>query len=807
MHTFSELFSDIHFLQSQIAEQERPVHQLYYDSRLVLNGHSGVFFALKGNGRDGHHFIPELMEKGVNQWIITDPDWARVLQSNPDQNWILVDDALLVLQRAAAKHRAQFQGKVIGITGSNGKTIVKEWLTQLIGPDALVCKSPKSFNSQIGVPISVWNLTPAHQMGIFEAGISKKGEMQKLQEIIAPTMGIFTNIGTAHAEGFAAIEEKTAEKLQLFSQSKQLILEQGQWERWQKHIAEICPKTDVLAWYWTRTENSFSLHFQNFIYPFQLPFSDPSSIQNLGNALASALLLGISPEQLQERLSHVSLPEMRLSVKEGQNQITLIDDSYTNDPEGLEAALQFTRLQRKPDQKLILILSGFEFQQNETAESGLKKLVQEFGVNSIFWIGNQPRVLDIEQKTFSTVEAIIRQIKPLHLAGALVLIKGSRRFGLERLVRHWEKKIHGTRLEINLDALVHNLNFYKSQLPAGTKLMAMVKALGYGSGGGEIARTLAYQKVDYLAVAYVDEGIALRQEGIQTPIMVMNPMPETLEELFIWRLEPEIYSFQLWQTFLELCQHKNPEEIPPIHIKVETGMMRLGFFPEEIEELGQQLAAFKKIRIASVFSHLAAADSDQHLDFSKHQIQRFETAAQLLREKTGQTFLKHLLNSAGILRFPEATFDMVRLGIGLYGVEVNSWFQDHLEPVSSLRTSISQVKDVKPGDSIGYNRKGKMEAGGKIAVIAIGYADGFRREFSNGHARVWIKGMACPTIGNVCMDMTMVDVSHVACEEGDEVVIFEKIQDLVSLANAAHTIPYEILTGVGQRVKRIFYRQ
>lgn len=783
------------------------MHQLYYDSRLVLNGNSGVFFALKGNGREGHQFIPELLEKGVNQWVITDPKWGHYLRSKGHQNWILVDDALLTLQKAAAKHRSKFQGKVIGITGSNGKTIVKEWLTQLIGPDALVCKSPKSFNSQIGVPISVWNLSPAHHVGIFEAGISKKGEMEKLETIISPTIGIFTNIGNAHAGGFASMEEKASEKLQLFSQSQFLIAEKNQCEKWGELITKICPNTILLTWYWSVDNKKFFLHFQGVTYNFTLPYVDPSSIQNLGNALASAIFLGISENNLQERLSHVSLPDMRLSVKEGQNQITLIDDSYTNDPEGLEAALQFTRLQRKPDQKLIVILSGFEFQQNEIAESGLKKLIHEFGVNAIFWVGNHTKDLGIDQQSFSTIDDLIHHIKPSQCAGSLLLIKGSRKFGLERLVRYWEKKIHGTRLEINLDALVNNLNFYKSQLPQNTKLMAMVKALGYGSGGGEIARTLAYQKIDYLAVAYVDEGITLRQEGIQTPIMVMNPMPETLEELFLWGLEPEIYSFQLLESFLEISQHKKAEEIPQIHIKIETGMMRLGFFPEEIQGLGQKLASYKNIKIASVFSHLAAADSDQHFEFSKLQIQRFETAAQILQHVTGQFFLKHLLNSAGILRFPEATFDMVRLGIGLYGVEVNSWFQDHLEPVSSLRTSISQIKLVKPGATIGYGRMGKMENGGKVAVIAIGYADGFRREFSNGRAVVWIKGNACPIVGNVCMDMTMVDVSHVACEEGDDVVIFEKIQDLVALANAANTIPYEILTGVGQRVRRIFYRK
>lgn len=777
-----------------------------------MNGYAGVFFALPGAGREGHQFIPELMEKGVNQWVISDSSWVPFLEKSGGQNWLLVENTGVTLRKVAELHREQFKIPVIGITGSNGKTIVKEWLTQLIGPDFLVCKSPKSFNSQIGVPLSVWELSSGHEIGIFEAGISKPDEMAQLESVIRPTMGILTNIGEAHSTGFEGQNEKAKEKLILFQKARSLLLDERVFAEWKETIAEVCPQTMTETWKWQEEKDHFQLDFLGQQFPFQVPYKDAASLQNLGNSLAMALKLGIKPNILQERLFHLSHPEMRLSVKEGQFGITLIDDSYTNDMAGLEAALQFARLQRQPGQKLVLIISDFENQKIGDISSAkiLKKWQKEFDFNALVTIGETSKTTGLEIEylaSFQNLTGLLADFDLSRWAGQMILVKGSRKFGLEKAIQAWQKKIHGTRLEINLDALIQNLNFYKSQLPAGTKVMAMVKALGYGSGGAEIARTLVFHKVDYLAVAYVDEGIALRDAGIEVPIMVMNPLPETMVELIRYKLEPEIYSFRILNAYLEASQNQKGLPIPAIHLKIETGMMRLGFFPEEIGQLARVLNENPDIKVATVFSHLAAADDSRHHEFSHKQMALFDKASKELEEKTGRKVVRHLVNSAGILRFPEAIFDMVRLGIGLYGVEVNSWYQDHLAPVSALKTSISQIKSVEKGQTVGYGRNGYLPEGGKIATIAIGYADGFRREFSNGKARVTINGKEAPVIGNVCMDMTMVEISNCVCKEGDEVVIFDNLSSLVGLAKAANTIPYEILTGIGHRVRRIFFRQ
>lgn len=814
MHTFFQVLSVIDQIDHCVSNPDRSVLQLFYDSRLVRNGSKALFFALVGNGGDGHRFIPELAERGVNQWVISDPVWAEWLKNQKNHNWILVKNPIQALQALAAWHRNFFSVPVLGITGSNGKTIVKEWLAQLIGPDFLVCKSPKSFNSQIGVPISVWNLSQAHNLAIFEAGISQKGEMKTLEDIIKPSIGIFTNLGEAHSEGFQNQQDKLSEKLQLFANSSQLIVEEEVALANMGSFKRSCPNIRLATWKWTKSEgNEWSLVTADGTFPFKLPFLDPASVQNLGNALAAALLLGVHPNHLSERLTTLSNPTMRLSLKEGQNECTLVDDSYTNDLVGLEAALQFAQLQRKPGQEITLVISDFDQKTLGDPEVSppLVSLLQDYEVRFLLTVGSQEDVqIELKQGShihFSNVEELLLKISPSQISNHVVLVKGSRKFGMERVVKAWQKKIHGTRLEINLDALTDNLNFYRSQLPTGTAVMAMVKALGYGSGGAEVARTLAYHRVDYLAVAYLNEGVELRQAGIVLPIMVMNPMPETLEELIRNNLEPEIYSFNLLESFLQTGAKLGFSKLPPIHLKIDTGMHRLGFMPEEIEALINMVRAHPEIRVGSVFSHLVGADSDELTTFSKLQIERFTIACQFIKENLGISFKRHLLNSAGILRFPEATFEMVRLGIGLYGLEVNSWFQDHLSPVSALKTTISQIKTLTKEDTVGYGRLGTLKSESRIATLAIGYADGFRRAFSNRKAKVLVGGMPAPVVGNVCMDMTMIDVTNCICSEGDEVVIFENAAGLRDLALAAETIPYEILTGIGQRVKRIFFRQ
>ena len=814
MTIFSKIANLSETIQVEIDGPDRPVLQLLYDSRLISNGVGGLFFAFSGRKGDGHKFIPQVAEKGVCQWVISDASWVEWLRNKGGQNWILVDDVLETFQAIAVYHRTEFSLPVIGITGSNGKTIVKEWVSQLIGSDFFICKSPKSFNSQIGVGLSVWNLATGHNLGIFEAGISHSGEMKNLAKMIQPDLGILTSLGPAHEGGFASKEEKLREKLSLFSNSNFLILSLGLFHQYQDIIAASVDFAKIQTWEWEKKESNHTcvLNFKGNDFGCELPFLDEASLENLGNAIAMALHIGIEPEAIQKRLPLLSLPEMRLSLKEGMQGNILIDDSYTNDLAGLEAALQFATLQRKAGQNLVLVLSDLQesLLSNNTLLSTIASLSTSFKVDTVFTIGvqfeNGGVLKKFNHNNFKNTESLLQSGIYGNFSDSIFLIKGARSFALEVLAKAWQKKVHGTRLEINLDAMVENLNFYKSQIPKGTGIMAMVKALGYGSGGEEIARILEFHHVDYLAVAYTDEGIKLRQAGIKLPIMVMNPMPEALQSIIDYNLEPEIYGFRILEAWVQTINNQKDRIIPVIHLKVDTGMHRLGFFNSELERLVEILIQNPKIKIATVFSHLAGADEPDLLDYSHFQIKKFEEACAFLKENLNQNFKRHILNSAGILRFPEANYDLVRLGIGLYGIEVNSWFQNQLQAVSVLKTTISQIKRIKAGETVGYGRHGKVERDSDIATIAIGYADGFRRDFSNGGAKVKIKNHWAPVIGNVCMDMTMVDITGIHAEEGDEVVIFDDANSLLKLSAVAETIPYEILTGIGWRVKRIFFR-
>jgi len=815
MISFLDLQSILFWKSFEAQQGERPVNQLYYDSRLIVNGSEGVFFALNTERSDGHAFIPQAYEKGIRQWVISDPNWENWLRAKGDQNWVLVDEVLDSLQQLAAWQRKQFTGPVLGITGSNGKTIVKEWLSQITGPEKSICKSPKSFNSQLGVALSVWNLQPHHSLGIFEAGISKIGEMGKLESIIRPDLGIFTNLGTAHQEGFPSTETKLEEKLGLFKNARSLILPLVLFEKYKAIFEKSLPRCQFKTWYWEKETGGglFQLEFNGKSSLWKLPFQDDASLENLGNSISAALELSISTAGIQERLSGLNLPEMRLSLKEGFQGNLILDDTYTNDLSGLEAALQFADLQRKKNQTLALVLSDFE----ETSESFPKtksillELLTNYKVNLLFSIGKEFKDLQVNQEILHTNVETLQEIKEVErlnkLENSVILVKGARRFKLENLVKTWQKKVHGTRLEINLDAMVHNLNFYRSQLKKGTGIMAMVKALGYGSGDEEIARILEYHNIEYLAVAYADEGIKLRQAGISTPIMVMNPTEDALAGIFQYQLEPEIYNFRIMSAFLSFIEDSDTTLWPAIHLKIDTGMHRLGFLTSELEEVCKRLNQVPKLKIATVFTHLAGADEEDLNAYSKLQIERFDSFCAHLESTTGRSFKKHVLNSAGILRFPKAQYDLVRLGIGLYGIEVNAWFQDQLRPVSRLITTISQIKSLPAGETVGYGRRTRLERDSKIATIALGYSDGFRRDFSQGAANVKVGNQWAPVVGNVCMDMTMIDVTDLVANEGDEVIIFEDAESLLQLAAAAQTIPYEILTGIGHRVKRIFYRE
>jgi alanine racemase len=811
---FSELVSFLPYSKNQIADGDREILSLFYDTRLISNGRGGLFFAISSSRSDGHQFLEKAAQKGVNQWVISDEKWIPFLSQNNENNWILVENVVLALQKLAETHRKKFSIPVIGITGSNGKTIVKEWLGQMLAHRFFVCKSPKSFNSQIGVPLSVWNLKPGHGLGIFEAGISKSGEMAHLQAVIQPNLGILTSLGAAHSEGFESENQKWKEKLSLFSNCPLLILSQNLFESHKSLLQSTLHQTKWVTWRWKPMENGqFEFQKEEVAIPFSLPYSDQASMENLGNVLAMGMHLGLTASEIQENLKNLSLPQMRLSLKEGIHGNQIIDDSYTNDLVGLEAALQFARLQRKENQNLVLIISDLE-------ETGLSpkeisdqvySLCQTYQVTELASMGSQFQDLPISElcrhQTFESLESFVDRRLDKKWSNSILLVKGARKFHFENLVKILQKKVHGTRLEINLDTMVANLNFYKGQLPKGTGIIAMVKALGYGSGGEEIARLLEFHRIDYLAVAYADEGIKLREAGISLPIMVLNPMPEALDSILNFQLEPEIYNFRILGEWLEAC--KGRDRLPPIHLKIDTGMHRLGFFNADLPRLVAILNEEKNQKLASVFSHMAAADEEKHQEYSLQQIKLFEEACDYLKTHLAQNqnFKRHLLNSAGILRFPQAAYDWVRLGIGLYGIEVNSWFQNQLQPVSTLKTTISQIKKLKARETVGYGRKGVLDRDSEIATIAIGYADGFRRDFSGGKAKVKVRNQWVPVVGNVCMDMSMIDVTNLMAEEGDEVIIFDDAESILKLSEVAQTIPYELLTGIGQRVKRIFYRE
>ncbi|RDC61675.1 bifunctional UDP-N-acetylmuramoyl-tripeptide:D-alanyl-D-alanine ligase/alanine racemase [Adhaeribacter pallidiroseus] len=809
-------------------QQEYSIQYVLTDSRRLAHPVSSLFFAIKGPFNDGHRYILNLYQRGVRQFVIEANHTVRELKSEPslrqnfpEANFLQVSSSLEALQQVTAYHRQQFTLPVIGITGSNGKTIVKEWLAQLLSPDERVVKSPRSYNSQIGVPLSVWPINQNHTLGIFEAGISRPGEMEKLAKIIQPTLGIFTNIGQAHAEGFVSREQKINEKLLLFQHVNLLFYCLDH-----EAIHAAVKAANIPAFTWSRYQpadlqmmsgavrgSQYTLEFryqkQNNL--LVLPFTDEASIENCLHCLAVLLNRQVPAPEIQQRFLKLAPVAMRLEMKEAINGCYLIDDSYNNDLSGLSIALDLLQNQTRTQKKTVIL--------SDLLESGLAEevlyqqvadLVQIHGLNQLIGIG--PLISQHQQKFnlsrvfFPSTADFLKKFNPEHFRNETILLKGARVFEFEKIVNAFQQKIHGTVLEVNLDALVHNLNFYRSRLAPATKLMVMVKAFAYGSGSYEIANLLQYHRVDYLAVAYTDEGISLREHGISLPIMVMNPASDSFAKLQQYQLEPEIYSLYI----LEACIQALPNDLryqQNIHLKLDTGMHRLGFTEADLEELLTRLAATSQLRVVSMFSHLAGADEVQHNDFSQLQITRFRQMAAYLETRLGYSVSKHILNSAGIVRFPEHQMDMVRLGIGLYGIETAGAKQNALRLVGQLKTTVSQVKAVAAGDTVGYSRKGVADEPKQIATIAIGYADGYDRRFGNGVGQVVINGQRASTIGNICMDMSMLDVTGLEVKAGDSVEIFGENSNLTAMAQKIGTIPYELLTNVNGRVKRVFYTE
>lgn len=795
------------------------ITQISIDSRQVLHPEQTLFVALKGAKADGITFVDSLIGAGIRCFLV-DKNASLPASWLEKACFIPVSDTRAALQSLASFQRGKFTKPIVGITGSNGKTIVKEWLGQVLSQELAVAKSPKSYNSQVGVPLSIFGIQPYHQVAILEAGVSKKGDMDTLACMIRPDLGIFTNIGSAHEEGFAGINEKIAEKLKLFAGTKLLLYCKDQ-DLLAQNIEQQVAEENRISWSknpgadfsvsWKSLEKSSRIVVMKQdlqTHTFQVPFTDQASLENVTHVILAALSLGQEALAIQEGLSHLKPVDMRLTLKPGLNESLLIDDTYNNDLAGLRVALEFLSQQR-PKRSKILILSDL-LQQGlpEKIYTEVAELIRSYGIDRTIGVGTEiqrlEKLVDIPTSTFESTELLLQKLDPDEFQNDLILLTGARSFAFEKIVNRLQQRIHGTTLEINLNALTHNFNFYKRQLAPSTRVMVMVKAFAYGGGAAEIANHLQTLGADYLAVAYTDEGVSLRKQGIQLPIMVLNPVEESFDLLYQYQLEPVVFSPEFFRKMGNFA--KNQRLPLSIHLDLDTGMNRLGFEQAQVEELKDLLLAFPELRVASLYTHLVGADEELHHDFSVQQLQLFMEMSEEIGSKLGYQPLRHALNSAGIVRYPDFQLNMVRLGIGLYGVEVTGKHDSSLKAVSNLKTTISQVKTLSPGTTVGYSRKGSLPEGGRIATLAIGYADGYDRRFSQGKGYVLIHGGKAPVVGNVCMDMVMVDVSAIPeAKAGDEALVYGEQISLKELADRIGTISYELLTNISTRVKRVYY--
>jgi len=814
------------------------IKNILFDSRLLVEPSNTLFFALTSERNDGHDYIAGLYDKGVRAFVV-----SRSIATMPDATLIVVSDTLKALQRLAAHHRAKFDIPVVGVTGSNGKTIVKEWLYQILSPTFSVVRSPKSYNSQIGVPLSVWQMNESHDIAIFEAGISRPNEMQNLQKIIQPTIGIFTNIGPAHGKNFTSIEQKINEKLKLFEG----IEEFKEFKEFkvctcleQKEVAAALKYAGIPTFSWSVKDKTADLYITQIskksvttiraIYQGReietvIPFIDDASIENAVHCWCIALIFNIPENVIKERMSRLESVEMRMELKAGINNCLIINDAYNNDRNALAIALDFMNAQHHDNK--VLVLS--DIMQSELKEDELytkiAQLIENKGVDILIGIGKaiskhlsqitapsfRPQGEISLKKSFfyDSTNDFLTNHPMQSFENQIILLKGARDFEFERIMKVLQKKSHETVLEINLDNLVKNLNYYRGKLKKETKLMAMVKAFAYGSGNHEISNVLAFHHVDYLTVAYADEGIDLRNQGIQLPIMVMTPETNTFDSIIKNDLEPDIYSFRCLSQLEEAINQLDTTLSEPvkIHIKLDTGMHRLGFLPSDIDALIDRVKSNPNIKIQSVFSHLATSDMPEENDFTRQQIDTFETMSSKIIEAFPYKIMRHILNTAGTTRFTEYQYDMVRIGIGLYGVASCDEDRDKLHNVISLKSTIKQIKEYDAGETVGYGRHGKITKPSRIGVIPIGYADGLRRQLGNGAACFWVNGKAAPIIGNICMDLCMIDITGIDCKEDDTAILFDENHPIEAISKACDTIPYEIMTGISQRVKRVYVKE
>lgn len=799
------------------------IEELLTDSRKLSTPLQTLFFALVTPSNDGHKYIADLYHRGLRHFVVSE------LPANafPDAGFILVNNTMDALQKVAAAHRSKFSLPVIGITGSNGKTIVKEWLWQLLSPEYTIVRSPRSYNSQIGVPLSVWQIRNIHNLAIFEAGISKPGEMVHLAPLILPNIGILTNIGHAHDQFFDSLQQKLEEKLLLFEQATTLIYcSDISWIH--QRISSKQRSGQTLFSWGGRKDNtlqiiekkipspgttSITAIFEGKEISIHIPFADAAHIENAIQCWCVMLLFDYGPAVINERMMQLHSVEMRLQMNAGINGCSIINDAYSFDPDSLQIALDFLVQQNQHDSKCLILSDMRQGEPNESAlYEHIAQMVNSRKINRLVGVGEvisrYGGLFNAKSIFYKDTASFIRNFNSSDYLNESILVKGAREFGFEKITGLLMQKSHETVLEVNLDALVHNLNHYRSKLAPGTKLMAMVKAFSYGSGSFEIANTLEHHRADYLAVAYADEGVELRKAGIGLPIMVMNPESSGMAAILTYNLEPEVYSLRSLNLLASAIKRFKTASAPVnIHVKFDTGMHRLGFSMEELPGLVAALKDNPEIRVASAFSHLVGSEDPNLDDFTLQQIHDFTEMAENLRESIGYDFIRHISNSAGITRFPQAQFEMVRLGISLYGISSDKEEQSALDPVNALRTSVSQIINVKSGDSVGYNRSWKASRDSIIATIPIGYADGLDRKLSNGKGRFLINGKIAAVAGNVCMDMTMLDVTDMEAKEGDDVLIFGRDWPISHVAEAIGTIPYEILTGISARVKRVYFRE
>ncbi|MDR3682004.1 MAG: bifunctional UDP-N-acetylmuramoyl-tripeptide:D-alanyl-D-alanine ligase/alanine racemase [Flavipsychrobacter sp.] len=808
------------------------IEHLLTDSRKINDPANSLFIALKTKLRNGHDFIADAYAAGVRNFLVSE----AINTEHTDVNVITVKDTLTALQQIVATYRKRFDIPVIGITGSNGKTMVKEWLYQLLTNTYTTLRSPKSYNSQVGVPLSVWLLDEQTEVAIFEAGISQPGEMEKLEQIIRPTIGVFTNIGEAHSEGFMNIRQKINEKLVLFRHVRQLIyckdyLELneciGQYARqvnsndrtgltlftWSaKHEADLTIKEIV------KTHGTAVIHavYKKENISISIPFTDTASIENAVNCWCVLLAMNMPQELVHERMPLLQPVSMRLELRHGINDSTIIDDTYNSDLTSLHIAIDYLEQQKQHQHHTVILSDMLQAGRpdadlyEEVAALLNRRNVQRFiGIGPALYKNKATfrKHKKLRSIFFKSTEDFLKKFHLITFDHEAILLKGARAFAFEKIGMLLEQKVHQTVLSINLSAMTHNRNVFRSILAPGVKIMAMVKAFAYGSGSYEIASLLQYSGVGYLAVAYTDEGIALRKAGITLPIMVMSPDETSFDRMIAWKLEPELYNFRTLDLFTGIADMLSVTNYP-VHIKLDTGMHRLGFVPSDLDKLTDILRKNNTLHVASIFSHLAVSDEAEQDEFTLYQAELFTEMSERIMHTLPHKPLRHLCNSSGIARHPELHFDMVRLGLGLYGIEASGTLQDKLKQISTLKTTIAQIKEIPIGDTIGYGRRAMAEQPMRIATISIGYADGYHRALGNGKAHVLIHGKPAKVAGVVCMDMCMVDITHIPeAAEGDDVIVFSPELTVNQLAEWAGTIPYEIMTGISQRVKRVYVNE